>query len=92
MTLDLKFFAVVFSTIFLAEIGDKTQLATLLFATEKEAGLWIVFAASSLALACASGIAVLGGTLISQYVEPKLLSYVAGIAFIIVGAWTIWAA
>lgn len=90
--MDMKLFAVVFGTVFLAELGDKTQLATLLFATRESAGLVTVFAGASLALIAASGLAVVAGAFISQHVNTTYLSYVAGAAFIVIGIWTIWQA
>ena len=90
--MDVKLFFVVFGTVFLAELGDKTQLATLLFATRESAGLWTVFAGASLALIIASAIAVVGGSILSQFVDPKNLAYLAGAGFILIGIWTIWQA
>lgn len=58
-----------FGAVFVAELGDKTQLATLLFASDKQVGKWTVFSAASLALIAPSALGVLGGTLISQYVS-----------------------
>lgn len=87
--MDLKLFAVVFGTVFLAELGDKTQLATVLFASRPSASLLTVFAGASLALLVASGIAVAAGSVISHYVDPKYLSYIAGAGFIVIGIWTI---
>ncbi len=75
---------------FLAELGDKTQLATLLFAAKTPSNLLIVFLGASLALVVASAIGVLAGGLVAQYISPKLLSYIAGIGFVVIGAWTIW--
>lgn len=88
----MKLFAVVFGTVFLAELGDKTQLATLLFATRESGGLVTVFAGASLALIAASGIAVIAGAFISQHVNTTYLSYAAGAGFIVIGVWTIWQA
>jgi putative Ca2+/H+ antiporter (TMEM165/GDT1 family) len=48
--MDWKVFATVFSTVFLAELGDKTQLATVLFASRSAASLWTIFIAASVAL------------------------------------------
>ena len=76
-------------TVLFAELGDKTQLATLLFATDKEKSKLIVFCAAALALIIASGIAVLLGSTISKYVNPKYLSWIAGAGFIVIGIWTI---
>ena len=90
--MDLKLFAVVFGTIFLAELGDKTQLATLLFAAREDTPLVTVFLAASAALVLTSALGVLAGGLVANYVDPKVLSYVAGVGFIVIGVWTILAA
>ena len=82
----------VFGTVFLAELGDKTQLATLLFSTKESVSLVTVFIGASLALMLATAIAVIGGSLISQYVDPKYLSYAAGLGFVLIGIWTVWQA
>jgi putative Ca2+/H+ antiporter (TMEM165/GDT1 family) len=87
--MDLKIFAAVFGTVFLAELGDKTQLATLLFASRPGAGLVTVFLAASLALILASGIAVAAGSVVSHYVDPKYLSYAAGLGFVLIGIVTL---
>ena len=88
--MDWKILATVFGVVFLAELGDKTQLATLLFASKSAGNLVAVFLGASAALIVASAIGVAAGGLISQYVSPKLLSYVAGTGFLVIGAWTIW--
>lgn len=86
--MDIKLLLTVFASVFVAELGDKTQLATLLFAADKEVSKLTVFVGASLALILASGIGVLAGGLISQYVSPKFLHYVAGAGFIGIGIWT----
>jgi putative Ca2+/H+ antiporter (TMEM165/GDT1 family) len=88
--MDLKVLITVFGIVFLAELGDKTQLATLLFASRSPDNLIAVFVGASAALIVASAIGVVAGGVISQYVGPKLLSYVAGAGFLLIGAWTIW--
>ena len=88
--MDMKLLATVFGIVFLAELGDKTQLATLLFASKSPENLVVVFIGASAALILASAIGVAAGGIISQYVNPKMLSYVAGVGFILIGAWTIW--
>jgi putative Ca2+/H+ antiporter (TMEM165/GDT1 family) len=88
--MDLKVLATVFGIVFLAELGDKTQLATLLFASKSPGNLLAVFIGASAALVFASAIGVLAGSFISQYISPRYLSYVAGAGFIVIGAWTIW--
>lgn len=90
--MDIKLLAIVFGTVFLAELGDKTQLATVLFSTRESVSLVTVFIGASLALMLATGIAVVAGSLISQYVDPKYLSYIAGLGFVLIGIWTIWQA
>jgi putative Ca2+/H+ antiporter (TMEM165/GDT1 family) len=82
--------ATVFGIVFLAELGDKTQLATLLFASKSPGNLVAVFVGASAALVVASAIGVIAGGVISQYVGPRQLSYLAGVGFLLIGAWTIW--
>jgi putative Ca2+/H+ antiporter (TMEM165/GDT1 family) len=90
--MDPKLFLTVFGTVFLAELGDKTQLATLLFASRPEASKWTVFSASALALVAAAGLGVAAGAVISEHVSPRLLARVAGLGFLAIGAWTLWRA
>ena len=80
----------VFGVVFIAELGDKTQLATLLFATDEEVNRWMVFIAASGALILSSAIAVLLGGVLAQWVDPKMLSLVAGVGFVLIGVWTLW--
>ena len=90
MIVDWKVLGLVFGTVFLAELGDKTQLATLLFAADKDVSKWLVFFGASAALIATSALGVLGGTLISQYVSERTLHTIAGVGFILIGAWTLW--
>jgi len=84
--MELKLFWSTFLAIFLAELGDKTQLAVLAISTESKSDVrWTVFAASALALAATSAIAVFGGDLISRYVSPVWLKRIAGAMFIVMG-------
>ncbi|MFQ5600834.1 MAG: TMEM165/GDT1 family protein [Candidatus Krumholzibacteriia bacterium] len=87
--MDLKIFATVFGTVFVAELGDKTQLATLLYASDARNPKLTVFAASASALVFSSALGVLAGSFVAQYANPKLLSWIAGLGFIAVGVWTI---
>ena len=82
----------VFLTIFLAELGDKTQLATVLFAAQAKHSPWLLFATVALALVAAAAIGVLVGGYVARYVNPRSLSIVAGVGFIVIGAWTLVAA
>ncbi len=87
--MDLKSFITIFITVFVAELGDKTQLATMLFASGQNVNRWSVFFASSLALVTTSALGVLAGSLISKYLNEKYLSIIAGVGFILVGLWTL---
>jgi putative Ca2+/H+ antiporter (TMEM165/GDT1 family) len=87
--LDLKTFGVVFGTVFLAELGDKTQLATLLYATDGSAGRGTVFTAAASALVVSTALAVLVGALLGKHVPVRALHIAAGIGFIAVGIWTL---
>ena len=88
--MDWKVFLTVFGVVFLAELGDKTQLATMLFASDQQVSKWLVFAAASLALVVASGIGVLVGGALSQVISPSTLKIVAGAGFIVIGIWTLF--
>jgi len=87
--MDFKVLATVFMSVFVAELGDKTQLATLLFAADKGVSKLAVFIGAALALVVTSAIGVLAGSAVSQYVSPKTLQYLAGIGFIAIGLWTL---
>jgi putative Ca2+/H+ antiporter (TMEM165/GDT1 family) len=87
--MDLKLFFTVFAAIFIAELGDKTQLATLLFASGKEASKFTVFIAASLALILTSAIGVAAGGILSQYISERHLHIIAGIGFIAIGIVTL---
>ncbi len=83
-----KIFTTVFVTVFIAEIGDKTNLATMLFAAEDARRKWIVFAGAALALVCTSLIGVLLGSQVERFISPRTLKMIAGAGFIAVGIWT----
>jgi putative Ca2+/H+ antiporter (TMEM165/GDT1 family) len=87
---DWKYFGVVFAAVFIAELGDKTQLATMLFASDKEVSKWVVFFAASTALIATSAIGVIAGSTVSEFVSEKTLALIAGIGFIAVGVWTLY--
>ena len=84
----LKTFSTIFFSVFVAEIGDKTQLATMLFSAEQP-NRWIVFAGSASALVLASAIGVLVGAQLERIARPQTLKMIAGIGFIVIGAWTL---
>ena len=82
--------ATIFGVVFLAELGDKTQLATMLFATDKDVSKYMVFFAASAALVVASALGVLAGTLLAEYINEKYLHYAAGFGFIGIGILTLF--
>lgn len=90
--MDWKIFLTIFASVFLAELGDKTQLATMLFAADKEVSKYTVFFAASMALIVATGLGVLAGSVLSAYINEKYLHYAAGIGFIVIGAFTLYRA
>ena len=90
--MDWKIFLTIFGAVFIAELGDKTQLATMLFAADKEINKYLVFLAASSALVVASAIGVLAGSVLSEFVNEKYLHYIAGVGFIIIGAFTLYRA
>ena len=90
--MDTKLFATVFTTVFIAEIADKTQIATILYASNAQHNKLLVFFGSALALCLASAIAVFAGSMLSQWINGKVLSRVAGSLFVLVGIWTFFRA
>ena len=87
--MDPKLFATVFGTVFLAELGDKTQLATLLYAADARNPKLTVFLAAALALVATSALGILAGGFLAEHLDPKLLTRVAGVGFLLIGAWTL---
>ncbi len=83
-------FLSIFLSVFLAELGDKTQLATLLFATDGKISPTGVFFASAGALVLSSLIAVAAGTFAKEYLANLPLKLIAGIGFIVIGGWTLF--
>lgn len=79
-------FLSVFAVIFLAELGDKTQIAAAMFAAEGNRPAWLVFLATSAALVASAGAAVLLGGAAGRFVQGTALKVIAGVAFIVIGA------
>jgi putative Ca2+/H+ antiporter (TMEM165/GDT1 family) len=90
--MEIKTALVVFSVVFVAELGDKTQLATLLFSSDQSASKLTVFISASLALVLSVAIAVLAGKYVSEYISETTLRYIAGVGFLAIGAWTLFTA
>lgn len=79
----------VFAAILLAEMADKTQLATIAFATDRELSPWAVFLAASAALVVASAGAVLVGSFTAKYLGNFPFSLVSGLLFIAIGIFSV---
>ena len=88
--MDWKIFVTIFASVFIAELGDKTQLATMLFAADKDVSKFTVFIAASFALVVATALGVLAGSLLSSYINEKYLHYLAGVGFIVIGIYTLY--
>ncbi|MBK8174142.1 MAG: TMEM165/GDT1 family protein [Rhodospirillales bacterium] len=80
----------IFLTVLLAELGDKTQFATLLFASDGRQDPRWVFAAAAGALVTSTAIAVACGSFAQQYLAVLPLKLIAGVCFVAIGLWTIW--
>lgn len=83
-------FLTIFVTVFLAELGDKTQLATVLFAADSDNNRAFVFLAAALALIASTGLAVLFGMAAGKWLTAVPLDLVAGLGFIAIGLWTLY--
>jgi len=88
-SMNIRTLMIVYGAVLLAELGDKTQLATVLFSADREVSKMSVFIAASLALITATAVAVLAGEMISRYISERYLRYAAGAGFIIIGLWTL---
>lgn len=85
----LTVFSSTFLTIFLAEMGDKTQLATLLMSAQSQKP-WIVFAGAATALIATSLVGVLLGRYLATKLSPKTLDSLAGVTLLFVSAMLLW--
>ena len=81
-------FSSTFITIFLAEMGDKTQLVTLLMSAESQSP-WIVFAGAAIALISTSLLGVLIGYWLSKKLSPKTLDFSVAMLLLFITAWLI---
>lgn len=82
--MDWKLLASSFVAIFLAEMGDKTQIAALAL-SGGSASRWVIFVGASLALIASTALAVLAGGLVGRYVPEIWLKRSAGVLFIAIG-------
>ncbi|NOY54142.1 MAG: TMEM165/GDT1 family protein [Deltaproteobacteria bacterium] len=87
--MDLKLIITVFATVFLAEVADKTQIATFLYASDSGNSRLAVWIGAVAALTLTSTIAVFAGYYLSHQINAKIMTRIAGTTFIIVGVWTL---
>jgi putative Ca2+/H+ antiporter (TMEM165/GDT1 family) len=84
-----KTIATTFATVLIAELGDKTQLATLGLSSERPSKV-AVFIGSASALVTTSLIAVLAGSWVAKHLPPVYLQRGAAVLFVVLGGWTFW--
>lgn len=80
----------VFITLFLGELGDKTQVATLFFAADGSKNPWLLFVVASLALTASTGLATLLGHFGGRYIDHIPLRLISGCGFVLMGLWVIF--
>jgi putative Ca2+/H+ antiporter (TMEM165/GDT1 family) len=88
MAINLQVLGSAFLMIFLAELGDKTQLSTFAFASQSKSPL-SVFLGASLALVLSSLIGVALGGLVGRFVPERVMKFLASAVFLGFGAWTL---
>ena len=86
--MDWKLFITTFGTIFLAELGDKTQFAAIA-ASSQSTRTWEILAGVVLGLAFAGALGVLGGKVLAEFLDPKWMRILSGSLFIAVGVWVL---
>jgi putative Ca2+/H+ antiporter (TMEM165/GDT1 family) len=85
--IDWKVFAATFGTVFLAELGDKTQIATFGAAAARQSAPWSVFLGSAAALVACSAIAVAAGTALGRVIPVVWLERVGATLLVGLGLW-----
>lgn len=86
---ELAIFTSTFFTVFLAELGDKTQITTLLMSAESQSP-WVVFAGAGVALVLTSLLGVLLGRWLSTRLKPKTLETAAAMLLLVIAVWLLW--
>ncbi|MFS8867635.1 TMEM165/GDT1 family protein [Synechococcus sp. H65.1] len=85
----LQLWLVTFLTVFVAEMGDKTQLATLLLSAQSQSP-WAIFLGSASALVTASLLSVLLGGWLGQVIPAAWIEWLAGVGFLMIGVYVLW--
>lgn len=80
----LKIIISTFFLVFVAELGDKTQITTMLLSAESESK-FAVFLGSAIALVCSSFVGVILGSVLNKYIPPLVIQKTAAIAFVVIG-------
>ena len=88
--MDFKLFLTTFLAVFLAEMGDKTQLVAMAVASRSHSP-WLVWSAVALALVIASALGVLVGSLVGGWLSRDVVKYFSAVLFITVGVWMLLA-
>lgn len=83
--MDWKLLLSTYVAIFVAELGDKTQLATLSLSAGGHSR-WLIFAGAALALVTTSALGVLGGEVVAKFISPVWVRRIAGVVFLVMGA------
>jgi putative Ca2+/H+ antiporter (TMEM165/GDT1 family) len=89
IVMDWRVLLTTFGIIFLAEMGDKTQLAAMTMSADSKRP-WMVFIGASLALICVSAIGVAVGGVVGNYVPIEWVKRIAAVAFILIGVLMLW--
>ena len=90
--MNFRSFLLIFITILLAELGDKTNLATFSFASHKEISKTSIFIAGTLAFMAASLIAIIAGELLSNYISHRVINIISGVLFVAIGVLMLFSA
>jgi putative Ca2+/H+ antiporter (TMEM165/GDT1 family) len=88
MSINLQVLGSAFLMIFLAELGDKTQIATFSFTSESNSPL-SVFLGAALALVLTSLLGVVVGAVAGRFVPQRIMKFLAAFVFLGFGAWTL---
>ena len=88
MGINLEVLGSAFLMIFLAELGDKTQISTFALVSESKSPV-SVFLGAALALVCSSFIGVVLGSVVGKFVPDRIMKFAAAVVFLGFGAWTL---